>query len=107
MSWEGEPYLRWVKMHKGVRYRISCADLARLFPDPAVFTTYTKEGSVKAANAWWLRKRAELDAPPRELRKEFLERYELADLDEKIAAGEAAQRMKFAILTDPYEPLVK
>lgn len=26
-TWEGEPHYRWVKMYKGVRYRVTCKEL--------------------------------------------------------------------------------
>jgi hypothetical protein len=58
LSWEGHPAYRWVKMYKGDRYRISCADLG--IPQ----ARWTKEDSYQAANAWWTKKRAELDHVP-------------------------------------------
>ena len=59
MTWE-KAKLRWRKMHKGKIHTVSCEALGV----PA-----TKEGSYRAANAWWWAKRAELDgatdeAPP-------------------------------------------
>jgi integrase len=56
MSWEGAPAFRWVKMYKGTRYRISCAELGAM--------VWTKEATAKLANAWWEKKRAELDGDP-------------------------------------------
>jgi integrase len=56
MSWEGPPNYRWVKMYKRVRYRIHCADLG--LPEGH----WTEERSYQAANEWWGRKRAEIDA---------------------------------------------
>lgn len=44
---------RWTRMHDGKRFWISCKALGA--PE-------TKEGSVRAANAWWTAKQAELDA---------------------------------------------
>lgn len=58
MSWDGEPNCRWVKMHKGDRYRVSCAELG--LPE----SRWKKEDSYQAANAWWLKKLAELRAAP-------------------------------------------
>jgi hypothetical protein len=34
MSWEGHPNYRWYKMHKGVRYRVTCEQLGRWFTPP-------------------------------------------------------------------------
>ena len=50
MSWEGPPHNRWVKMYKGVRYRVSCQDLGAMM--------FTKEGTAKQANEWWRKKLA-------------------------------------------------
>jgi len=47
MSWEGGTKNRWVKMHNGVRYRISCSELN---------SPNTKEDSYLAANKWWRKK---------------------------------------------------
>ena len=44
MSWEGPPKFRWVKMHRGHRYRISCEELGAM--------VYTQDGSAALANAW-------------------------------------------------------
>jgi hypothetical protein len=52
MSWDG-PRGRWVKMYKGQRFTVACSVLGV----PA-----TKEGSYQAANAWWAKKKAEIDA---------------------------------------------
>lgn len=52
MSWEGRPYYRWVKMHKGVRYRVSCEELQA--------KDWTREATWKLANAWWEKKQLEL-----------------------------------------------
>jgi integrase len=54
MSWEGTPNYRWVKMHKGIRYRITCDDLR---------VPRTKDGSYQAANEWWRSQLATLNAP--------------------------------------------
>lgn len=53
MTYEGAPNYRWVKMYKGVRYRVKCSEV------PGVVGR-TKEASLKAANEWWKRKLAEL-----------------------------------------------
>jgi hypothetical protein len=39
MSWEDRPAHRWVKMFKGVRYRVTCEELRA--------QVWTKEGSYK------------------------------------------------------------
>jgi hypothetical protein len=57
MSWEGAPNYRWVKMYKGVRYRVTCQELR--------CTVFTKHGSGHHADQWWRQKRAELEGPPR------------------------------------------
>jgi hypothetical protein len=75
LSWDGEPCYRWVKMYRGRRYRVSCADLG--LPREA----WTKELSYRAANEWWARKRAELDGPG----VEHPHAETLADLTRKLA----------------------
>lgn len=55
LSWEGHPHYRWVKMFRGVRYRVKCSDLT--IPRDR----WTKEASYQAANTWWLKRRAELE----------------------------------------------
>lgn len=55
MSYDGKNRA-WVKMFKGVRYRIQCSDLHP--------TDTTKVGTYQLANDWWLRKHAELLPPP-------------------------------------------
>ena len=59
MSWEGKPYYRWVKMFKGVRYRVTCEALG-LGRD-----RWTKEDSWQAANQWWQGRLAELGQKPK------------------------------------------
>lgn len=59
MSFEGPPKYRWVKMYKGVRYRVTCEELKAM--------VWTQEATWKAANAWWERKLATLLAPSPEL----------------------------------------
>jgi len=86
MSWEGSPYFRWVKMYKGTRYRISCTDLEL----PQV--SWTKDESYHAANAWWEKKRAEIDGqdPRRKIvgelqrRVDYAERHGLHDESKKL-----------------------
>ena len=56
MSWEGKPAFRWVKMYKGTRHRVSCADLKAM--------VWTEEATYRLANEWWTRKRAEIDGDP-------------------------------------------
>ncbi len=53
MSFEGSPYFRWVKMHKGSRYRVSCEDLGA--------KVFTKEATWQLANEWWRRKLLEIN----------------------------------------------
>ena len=48
MSYEGAPKYRWVKMHQGIRYRVTCEELGAM--------VWTEEGSLKLANAWWEKK---------------------------------------------------
>jgi hypothetical protein len=55
MSWEGAPYYRWVKMHKGVRYRVSCHDLG--VPE----RHWTQEATQALANQWWEQKLAQIN----------------------------------------------
>lgn len=54
MSWDGQPYFRWKKMHKGTMHRVSCDDLG--LPK----TKWTKQDSYLLANAWWESKRGTL-----------------------------------------------
>jgi integrase len=66
MSWEPERK-RWVKMYRGVRYRVSCAELG--------VSLWTQEGSRMAANEWWRKKRIEIEAQmqtPDEQVRQFL-----------------------------------
>src|SRR5262245_49322808 len=44
---------RWMKSYRGKSYAVSCAQLA---------VPPTKEASWRAANHWWLTKKAEVDA---------------------------------------------
>src|SRR5262245_33919614 len=63
MSWEGAPRFRWVKMYKGFRYRVTCAELG------ARAMVWTKEGTGKLANAWWEKKVREVEGDPARLEK--------------------------------------
>ena len=51
MSWDGSKD-RWVKMYKGQRYTVACSVLN---------APPSKEESYRQANAWWQKKRAEID----------------------------------------------
>jgi integrase len=51
MTWEPKTR-RWTRMHKGKRFWVSCRQLG---------TAETKADSLRAANAWWTAKQAELD----------------------------------------------
>jgi len=90
MSWEDEKQ-RWVKMYKGVRYRVTCEDLRA--------PLNTKDASYKLANEWWKRKEAELNRP--DPTTERLLRYELADLQDLMDKSKAAQRMFTLKTEDP------
>ena len=88
MSWEGSPAYRWVKMYKGVRYRVTCQELGA--------TIWTQEGSGKLANEWWDRKLAELvpkpDAATRVM-TEVVETVPVEKLKEIIERGIAARAL--------------
>ncbi len=76
MSWEGHPHFRWVKMHKGVRYRVTCADLG--LPE----SQWTKNDSYQPANDWWTAKLATLPGKVREYIDFVSEKVQVeADLD--------------------------
>lgn len=100
MSWEGAPAYRWVKMYKGVRYRVSCQELNAM--------VWTKEGSSRLANAWWGRKLAELNAA--QTRAEYVAQVlageddlsrEARRLGERSSRREAALRQVFAKAGEP------
>lgn len=55
MTWEPAKS-RWRKMHRGTLFTIACSTLG---------CPPTKEGSYRQANAWWGRRKAELESPPR------------------------------------------
>jgi integrase len=89
MSWEPEPAYRWVKMYKGTRYRVSCADLG------VARARWSKDESYREANAWWAAKKAELEAahPHREELDELARKLaylKAHDLPEEVPAIELA-----------------
>jgi len=74
MSWEGSPNFRWVKMHKGVRHRVSCEELG---------VPKTRQESYQAANEWWRKQKgvaekAVLHDETKELLKELERRASYA-----------------------------
>jgi integrase len=86
---------RWTKKYNGKMYAIS---------PQALGVEPTKEASYQAANAWWLKKQAELDlsAPPdpklhldpsSEAIKLILDRTPLSDLRQMVAQGCAAAQL--------------
>lgn len=91
MSWEGHPNYRWVKKHKGVRYRVTCQELGAKF--------LTKEATAALANEWWLKKKAEIDGPSSE-RGILIDEAEM-NLHPMVIAGEAANRIIDALVEDP------
>lgn len=78
MSWESESS-RWVKMHNGFRYRITCAEL-KVPP--------TKQESYLAANEWWREKLIEIGPKKR---KEIIPRP-----DQEEAINEMNNRIEYA-----------
>jgi len=92
MSWEGEPHFRWIRMHKGIRYRVKCKELE--LPE----SQWTKLDSYQLANAWWARKEAELKiAPvlvndPRKQAFAALTHYLRHALPEEVPAFQAAKK---------------
>ncbi len=90
MSYEGAPYYRWVKMYRGVRYRVSCQELGAM--------VFTKEATLRDANEWWKKKQIELDAPsPLASAVNSLEGIEVARLKELIERGQAARSLLAAM----------
>src|SRR3954451_3833204 len=88
MSWVPKTHT-WMKEYKKKKYAISCRQLN---------APPTKEGSYQQANAWWLAKKAEVDAAGRpaadattEQVVRYLEGRGIADLVEKIRIGRAAE----------------
>jgi integrase len=93
MSWEGSPNFRWVKMYRGVRYRVTCHELGA--------TAFTKETTMGLANQWWLKKRAEIDGPTAE-RAILIEDVEAGlHLRELAERGEAARRIIDSLMPEP------
>jgi integrase len=82
-------------MYKGVRYRVSCADLRAPVP--------TCEGSYKLANDWWRGKLAELYQP--DPVDAILSTYQPDDLKEMIRKGEAARQLLQSMPADRREPV--
>lgn len=86
MSWEGPPKNRWVKMYKGVRYRITCEELRAMM--------YTQEGSAKLANKWWEKKKAEIDGPSSLTRMlDAVEEIPIEKLQEMMVRGNAVRQI--------------
>ena len=86
---------RWAKKYKGKMYAVS---------PQALGVEPTKEASYQAANAWWLRKQAEIDHPPAALPqlpldpsseaiKRILDRTPLSSLRQMVAQGRAASQI--------------
>ena len=105
MSWEGEPHCRWVKMHKGDRYRVSCADLHLPRAD------WTKDASYQAANAWWEGQRARIDGervashPHADTLADLQRRLEYADRHELQGEVAAINRQKEEVQVLPPDQL--
>lgn len=77
MSWDARSR-RWLKEYKGKKYAVSCRQLG---------TPETKDESYRAANSWWVEKKAEIDAasrPKRPLRTLL----PLEDLTAALFAGD-------------------
>ena len=89
MSWEQEK-LRWVKMHRGVRHRVTCEELGAM--------VWTKEGSGRLANAWWQRRLAALDGPSPAARVlAAVDGIPIEKLREMLERGDAAQKILAAL----------
>jgi integrase len=82
MSWEGHPYYRWVKMHKGIRYRVSCEELGA--------TIKTKEATTDLANGWWQGTLASLSPSPPPDVQTLQEIPDTQTLHELVEKGKAA-----------------
>jgi integrase len=87
-------------MHKGERYRVKCRDLG--LPE----SRWTKMDSYQAANAWWVKKQAELDATPlpendpRKIIRDDIDYYLRYALPDEMPAFQAARA---ALETHPIE----
>jgi integrase len=75
MNWEAR-HSRWHRMHQGVRYRVTCAELG---------VPPTREGSWKAANDWWRNRMAEVTAA----RRPHPHQEQLNELAERLAYAKA------------------
>jgi integrase len=84
MRWEGAPAYRWVKMHNGKRFRVSCDDLG---------VPKNKESSYLAANEWWRKKLSELGPKNK---KEWLPRP-----DQEDAVEETKERIRWSVSHQP------
>lgn len=84
MSWEGGSKNRWVKMHNGVRYRVSCMELN---------APPTKVDSYLAANQWW---RQKLNSLGPKQKKQLIPRP-----DQEDAIHELDRRIDFAKRSRP------
>jgi hypothetical protein len=65
MSWQGHPYYRWRKTHRGQPYTVTCQELK--------VNRWTKDGSWDVADNWWTAKLRELNGPTAEERAEAAE----------------------------------
>lgn len=100
MSYEGAPKYRWVKMYKGVRYRVTCEELKAMM--------WTKEGSYKLANDWWRKKRAEIDGAEAipgvaDPVRRTLEAYSGEPIADKPAVQRVAGRLASEFVSLPLE----
>lgn len=86
MTWEPKPR-RWRKMHKGKLYVVSCRELG---------VKETKEASYQAADAWWLKKMAEIDNAGYKFvhgtLKELRKRIEWAAANDELEMAEEYRR---------------
>lgn len=87
MSWSGPPNRCWVKMYKGIRYKVLALDLG----------DGTKEGTMLKANEWWEKKFAEIQGSQaidaeRQIKLELADRV-LAGEDDLVVKRELAYRV--------------
>jgi integrase len=61
MTWNSTSK-RWFKKHSGKQHAVSLRTLQQSYPE--LFTGNSKEGSYRAANAWWTAKKTVLDDGP-------------------------------------------
>jgi hypothetical protein len=85
---------RWMKMYRGKRYVISCK---------ALKVASTKEASYQAANEWWEKKVAEIDAQPpaKDRRWQALEVLLGTPIETPEQYGEACQVVQQKTAFDP------